>query len=258
VPRFTRPFVLAWCLAGCGGFLGLTGDDDDDAPPEPGVDASADGIGSNGDGQTKIPPTGADASKDINVGTDTGIDAPKDAPADADGGKAACNGKILCARYVFVTSVAYAGNLMVGSAANDKCKLQADATGSRSELKGRLWRAWISTSATSAAQNLGVAGEERYQLVDGTIVANDFADLVDGTLDNPIDLDELGGLRSSSPVWTATGTDGAHIAPGCSGFTLAANSVAAKIGDTSATTASWTNSMDHGCGGDARLYCFEY
>jgi hypothetical protein len=250
---FARAALVAFCLTGCGGFLGLVGDDeDDDAPPSPPVDAAADGL-ANAEGGNQV--VAGDAAPDVKFSaSDASVDAPKDATVSA----FACNGKAACERYVFVTSTATGGSFSNTLSANARCQQRADSAGSLSTLKGRSWRAWVSTSTKSALQNLEVDGTMPYRLVDNSIVATSRADLVDGDLLKSIDLDETGAERSGVDVWTATGSDGAYIAAGCNGFTAPTNDTSGKVGKTSETGAGWTNSSDRGCAAEARLYCFEF
>jgi hypothetical protein len=86
---------------------------------------------------------------------------------------------------VFVTSVEYTGNLGGLAGADTSCM----AAARDSALAGASWAAWLSDDVRDAIDRIPFPDAE-YQLLDGTVVANDLADLTDGTLDAPIDLDE--------------------------------------------------------------------
>lgn len=248
-------FALAMSVVGCGAILGISSDDDDDpsGPATTSNDAS-----SGGEGDTTI-------DLGIDAGSSGGVDAAKDATTDAtkdadasDGGATnpnACNGKPSCERLVFVTSATYPGNFGA-TTANDKCRAAADAS-ALPNVRGRLWRAWISTATKSASQNI-VMATVPYRRIDGEPIADDYLDLVDGSLAHAINQDESGNaLTTSGSVWTATGANGAYIASGCNGFTSASQG-SAKVGNASALDGAWSDSGDFTCGMTARLYCFEY
>ena len=65
----------------------------------------------------------------------------------------------------------------------------------------------ISDSKTSVATRLSHSTGS-YKLVDGTIIANNWNDLIDGTIQNPIDKDESGNQVSNGEVWTNTRSNG--------------------------------------------------
>src|SRR5690606_14620548 len=86
---------------------------------------------------------------------------------------------------VFVTSTTYAGNIGGTGGANAECQKRAEAAG----LPG-LYRAWVSVSSSDQPGSTFVAGGA-YKLLDDTVVADNWTDLTDGSLDNPIDRDEF-------------------------------------------------------------------
>jgi len=96
-----------------------------------------------------------------------------------------------------------------------------------------------------------------YVLVDGTRVADDWDDLVDGALDHPIDLDEHGNPHQNDAVWTATNSGGLGGYYDCSGWT-GGIAAAGVTGATSAAGGLWTHADTfHFCNLNSRLYCFE-
>jgi len=95
-------------------------------------------------------------------------------------------GEVL-AKLVFVTSQTYTGNLGGLAGADAKCQTLAhDAN-----LPG-TYQAWLSDS-TGSPSTLFAQSQVPYQLVDGTVIADNWADLVDGELLAPINLTESGG-----------------------------------------------------------------
>ncbi len=171
---------------------------------------------------------------------------------------------------VFVTSSVVAADFASvsndGALAGDTiCQQHADAAG-----LGGSWKAWLSDQATSPSVRF-THSNGPYQLVDGTRIADDWTDLTDLTLQNPIALDEhgaaapassgtMGGVATS--VWT--GTFAAGVNPGnavqCSNWTAAGSGIA-RLGDTTSADAGWSarflgNSVT-ACTGTAPLFCFE-
>lgn len=160
-------------------------------------------------------------------------------------------------RLVFITSVAYSANLGGVSGADSKCNTRASAGG----LPGTYY-AWISgqSSSNEPAQRF-VKTLTPYALPNGSLIANDWTDLTDNNIINPINVDEYGGPQSRH-AWTNTSATGFIIdtssSDTCSGFTSAGGSYTTK-GDSSATNAGWSDASSVAwCGsGQFALYCFE-
>jgi hypothetical protein len=70
------------------------------------------------------------------------------------------------------------------------------------------WSVIASTNTVDARDNALVIGPV-HRLNDDAIVADNFADMWDGSLDNLINADENGNAPSNWQVWSGTGTDGA-------------------------------------------------
>ena len=88
---------------------------------------------------------------------------------------------------VFVTSTSTTGNIGGVAGADAICAAQANAAG----LSGRFL-AWLSDTrgaSPSARFNKSLGA---YRLVDGTQIASSYADLTDGRIAAPINLDEFG------------------------------------------------------------------
>ena len=163
---------------------------------------------------------------------------------------------------VFVTSDPVSA-LFNGAAGGDiYCQSVALAAG-----LGPNWVAWLSDSASSPS-TIFVPWTVPYLLMDGTVVANDWTDLTDGSLQHGIDLDEHGappsgggGSGAAPPyfeVWTSTFIDG--LADEGSNFCLdwTSQSEITSSGFAGASDESWTYGNPQAfCDGMMRLYCFE-
>ncbi|MFA5197644.1 MAG: hypothetical protein WC437_04465 [Patescibacteria group bacterium] len=121
--------------------------------------------------------------------------------------------------------------------------------------------AWLSSASVDAKDRIP---DSSYYLVDlVTKVVDSKADLVDGSLDNSINMHET-GTTASSYVWTGTGTGGLKYPTGeydhCSAggiWWTNTGGVKAMIGRQYVTTSDWTQAGAMGCTGSAKLYCFE-
>ncbi len=149
-------------------------------------------------------------------------------------------------RRVFVTSASYASDFgLAGADAN--CQAAADSAN-----LGGVWTAWLSTSNTPAKSRIG---DHRYVLVNTSIVvAENKADLIDGSLENKIELNELGN-PTSTVTWTGTLEDGSASADTCSDWTSTEGS--ARFGFAAYADARWTSWVSMSCGEQVSLYCFE-
>jgi len=151
---------------------------------------------------------------------------------------------------VFATSVTSTGNLGGLSGADTTCTDTATAAG----LSGN-WVAWLSTGAEDARDRIV---DSEYRLLDGTVIANDLADLTDGNIDNAIDVDENGNDASGSDVWTGTLEDGTVAPDTCNEWTDGAITAEGLSGDTDLADGGWTEQQPVSlfCSFDIRLYCF--
>jgi len=170
---------------------------------------------------------------------------------------------------MFVTSTTYQGGLLGGLAGADaRCAARASASG----LAG-TYKAWLSDSHKSAASRL-THSTGSYSLIDGTLVAASWDDLVATNLQHAVDLDELGHtyttkttcfvVRGVAPVWTRTTPDGG-IYPSqgfaCSDWTEISQDgrySAVQVGNILSSDTHWTDSLcAAGCTEYASLYCLE-
>ena len=156
---------------------------------------------------------------------------------------------------VFVTSVsANQGNFGGLAGADAFCTDIATMNGG---LTG-TWTAWLSDTTTDAADRINTVGEP-YQLINGTVIADDYSDLVYGALAAPIQIDESGNdVTSNFKVWTATAADGSYNTQigTCLNWTSAGAGENAGIGISNSTERLWTEFSGENCNDFGRLYCF--
>lgn len=188
---------------------------------------------------------------------------------------------------VFVTDTRYNSYELGGlTGADDKCQAAANSAGA-----GGTWKAWLSgtapnvyTAAESPANRFSRSSVAyvslRPNVATGQIdkIADNWADLTDGTLDNGIHISESGQRIFSDNnsvgndyVWTNTKGDGTADFLSCQNWMPVAypsynpNELVfqARIGRTNygPTTLGWTQSgTPYRCdlaSSKARLYCFE-
>lgn len=171
--------------------------------------------------------------------------------AGPDSTKAKCPGALDCERYVFVTRAKPSGK-MLGMSADSICQQAADSS---SLLKGRHFRAWLSTDASPASARL-THGTKSYLLPDGTPVAENWDNLLMRRL-HAINVDESSTPVNGVPaVWSGTSNDGKAKSPGtdCTNWTVETGM--GDVGDLT-STAKWSYDANISCGSQARLYCFE-
>jgi hypothetical protein len=155
---------------------------------------------------------------------------------------------------VFVTSVASQGNLGGLAGADATCQSLAAASG----LFG-TYRAWLSDGTASPATRF-VHSPGPYQLVDGTTITANWADLTDGAIQAPIVITEQGTVVSSPEVWTNTRADGTVNSDTrhCHDWTTV-DSGAGQTGYVWANNvADWTDTQPvSACSESHHLYCFQ-
>lgn len=133
-----------------------------------------------------------------------------------------------------------------------KCQTRADAAG-----LGGAWKAWLSDSTTNAKDRIEDA---QYVRLDNALIANNKADLTDGTIANPISINENNITQSGNRgVWTGTNPDGNKASGGdfanCVNWTGDGSGI---VGIDDLTTSLWTFVGALDCSVNPnRLYCFE-
>jgi hypothetical protein len=162
-------------------------------------------------------------------------------------------------RYVFTTSTTYTGNLGGLAGADAICNARAAAA----NLPG-TYMAWISTAQGSPSTRF-VQSAVPYRMVNNAKVADDWADLTDGTLDVNINKTELNGTPLNSTIscnnttrqtWTGTNANGTAAANTCADFSTT-NSTGA-VGRNTITDATWSVcNAAAACTVTAPIYCFQ-
>ncbi len=154
---------------------------------------------------------------------------------------------------VFLTSTTYNGNLGGLAGADAKCQARAQAAG----LTG-TWKAWLSAIDGDARDRIT---NHEYVRTDGALVAINLDDLTDGTIANPINIDENGNKVTSNPFpWTATKSSGVlkTASATCDSSSWTSMAGLGWIGAADYTDGMWTETaLASACGTTKRLYCFE-
>lgn len=135
---------------------------------------------------------------------------------------------IACNRTVYVTSARFDGNIVAAAngdpyncnvsdgllAGDCICRYYADQ-----ESIAEPVMAWLS-DGTDSPNSRFVKPLGGYYNTQGTVVAHNYFDLIDGTLANPITWDEKGQTDANHPFyWTGTSGDGQSQVHTCNGWT---------------------------------------
>lgn len=167
-------------------------------------------------------------------------------------GISSCGGKPT-ERVAFNTSASTMGGVGGIAGADAMCNDLASAAG----LHGTYF-AWLSNSYLN---NMPAIRFEQasvpYVRTDGAIIANDWADLTDGTINVTLNVNENGVSTANGAVWTNTNADGTinDLADHCGDFF---NDFGISYGgNRNATNSQWTQSGALACNTARRLYCFE-
>jgi len=164
-------------------------------------------------------------------------------------------------KIAFVTSQSFNGNFGGVTAGDDLCQAAAVAGG----LTGTFF-AWLSDSTGVSPNTRFTYSPDPYLRTDGVLIANDYADLTDGSLVNPIDADEFGALvpvhapgDPADDVWTGTDEFGDPDALSGGFFCTDWTAVGGPglEGQLHLTSPKWTNHQRISCEVPRRLYCFE-
>lgn len=205
-------------------------------------------------------------------GTCAPVVAGTDPAGDCNANQACFAGACGAGKLAFVTSALYDGALGGLSGADQLCMNHA-ALGC---LPG-TYMAWLST-ATESPSTRFTQDNVPYRRVDGTIIANSYADLTDGALTTPLNLDEVGNAGPTANImgcdpdlsWSGTDIDGTpltttptvpNVGPQnrCQEWTVTtADGLWGRFG---AQTGNWTDYCSGNGGGSCQLatalYCFQ-
>ena len=169
---------------------------------------------------------------------------------------------------VFLTSDEHTGNMGGLGGADAICQARARSAG----LQG-TFKAWLSDSTTSAADRLTHSAVP-YIDTRGQLIASDWDDLTDGSLQRAITVDQTaydwdgdgkrcGAFILFATVWTATAIDGSAKPPFCSDWTSNADIEvdSGHVGRYCYASEAWTDGAisdtRKGCSASTSLYCFQ-
>jgi hypothetical protein len=166
---------------------------------------------------------------------------------------------------VFISSQLYDGGDSFGGVAGADaiCQDLADLA-----ILGGSWVAWISDSSSEAREAV-TQSTGQYVLLNGVVIADNFDDLTDEEIDNPINVDEnLSDIVGNESAWTGTLTDGTVSSDTCLDWTSGDNSDFGLVGGAATTNAQWTGGdppetftsksfCDAASSSAKHIYCFE-
>lgn len=248
--------VVALAVAGCGlNVIGISPASTDETGPGAGDSSFVDGTSNPTDARPRTDGGGTDASPDAEVGEPADAN-PCVACTGTNAAQLVCMGGTQCvsANRVFITSTGSTAKLGGVDGADAKCQSLADAV-----HLGGTWRAWLSTASNTKPNSRFTYATKPYRLLDGTLVANNYADLTSGSIRAKIQIDETGKNVGNPEVWTGTATNGNGAVTGCGGFTDDSDAATpATVGVADQQNGAWTNVYQQSCNRTTqRLYCFE-
>ena len=120
-------------------------------------------------------------------------------------------------------------------------------------------RAFLSVDATDSIANMPARyGVPIYRKVTGpntTVIADNWADLLDGSIDTSL---SDAGVMGIFPWYSGSGPDGSLDPDNCDGWTLSSGS-AGRYGTDGSTTSTWISAGDAVCGYNlARILCLAW
>jgi hypothetical protein len=172
-------------------------------------------------------------------------------------------------KLAFVTSQRYDGDILSHAindypncagvtsgldAADCICQELADSAG----LDG-LYAAWLSDGTDSPDTRFIKSFSEPYFNTAGKRIADDWTDLTDGSLYNPINRTETNGGVAGKP-YSNVDEDGTakNVSGSCNKWESNSASFDGNLGEKGATTADWSDNGQHTvCSADEPFYCFE-
>lgn len=159
---------------------------------------------------------------------------------------------------VFITSTKYTASPSGGGIGRDIADTQCQARANAASLGG-VWKVWLSYDGSSAGSRI-LHSTIPYVGLDGLKIADNWNDLTDGTIQNPIIKDELGGSQAEEKVWTGTKQNGDTFdLSTCYNFNSNSGSGRYGMVGRAYLDGKWTNFNSQSClpTYNAHLYCFE-
>lgn len=161
---------------------------------------------------------------------------------------------------VFITRATFDSNLGGLKGADAKC--QAEADDPQSIVPPGTYMAWLSDGPNSPDSRF-TKSSHPYVLPDGKKIAENYNDLTDGSILNPINLDSSGKPVGYQRFWTGTNPDGTTADDGafsglCGGWAVdPPEGKDGWTGHTAKKTTSWTTGPGYGCRQTIKLACFQ-
>lgn len=158
-------------------------------------------------------------------------------------------------KLVFVTSTSYNGSFPTVGVADSNCSTRAAVAG----LSGS-YKAWIASSASDDPESTFTRSTVPYILPDGTKIADDWADLTDGTLDAGINKNEFGADASGVYVWSGVVSAGTYSATYGTCSSWMSTSGSGDTGLSGQVNSNWSfynSGFGLACTNTYRLYCFQ-
>ena len=119
----------------------------------------------------------------------------------------------------------------------------------------KTFKAWLSTSTVDAVNRITSDGP--WVNLNGLKIADNKADLTDGSLFSSILQDENGTPGIVRNVFTGTGADGIATVNTCLDWTSIDVANSATHGQSGWADAGWTSKSTRNCGSKLSLYCLE-
>lgn len=161
-----------------------------------------------------------------------------------------CENCIL-SRKIFVTSLEVDGLFV--SSFKTKCYDDAFDAGL---YRGLDWTPWISYN-NKDAKTLEFQSPFKYERIDGILVANSFQQLIDGDIENPINIDQNGDLIDEERVWTGTNELGKYSGFNCLEWTDNNERILGTYGWTNHIDYRWSSADEANCIEKLHVYCIE-
>jgi len=182
-----------------------------------------------------------------------------------------CNLVMPMSKLAFRTSTRSDGDLIGKAAGMGLGDFSGNGLGAADAICNKLagdagllgsYTAWLSDSGTDAIDRV-THGEVPYLLVDGSLVADDFDDIINcgnpNCLQTSIMVTETGNETGSpTATWTGTASDGTKIInENCVDWSSASDGKTGRYGVADSTGPGWTSSQTTLCPFRVRLYCFQ-
>jgi len=126
-----------------------------------------------------------------------------------------------------------------------------------------LYAAWLADDTGSPYARFVQSFAQPYVRIDNKLVANDWTDLTDGSIANPLNIDQNGNAIGSetTAVWSHVQTNGTTdrgINDDCMNWTEDSSSSFGGVGRHGNTDGTWTDpNLLSNCSVALSLYCFE-